>query len=149
MLHIITNPRVYLALQKEIDAANLSMPSITYAEACDLPYLQAVIKEGLRIWPPLASLESKVVPECGDTFKGVYLPGGTHVGLCIWGVMRRSDIWGKDAEIFRPERWLDTSEDKLKIMESTLDLIFHPGRWGCLGQDMARRQLNKVLPEVS
>jgi hypothetical protein len=51
-LYLITNPRVLSKLRAEIAAASASVP-ITDAEARKLPYLQAVIKEGLRIWPPV------------------------------------------------------------------------------------------------
>ena len=67
---------------------------------------------------------SKEVPECGNTFKDQYLPPGTKVGYCAWGIFRRSDIWGEDSSEFRPERWLDCSKDQLRVMEGTLELVF-------------------------
>jgi cytochrome P450 len=45
-----------------------------------MPYLQAVIKEGLRIFPPVAGLMSKEVPPGGDAFNGLYIPEGTKIG---------------------------------------------------------------------
>lgn len=148
MLHIITNPRVVNTLRAEIDAARLSWPVITDTEARAMPYLQAVIKEGLRIFPPVVGLMAKEVPQGGDTFKGVFLPGGTKVGYCAWGIFRRPDIWGDDSHEFRPERWLEASPDKLRQMEGTLELIFGYGRWQCLGKNVALMELNKVFVEV-
>lgn len=70
----------------EIDAGiadgKISSP-ITDAEAKELPYLQAVIKEGLRVHPPVAGLMEKVVPEGGDEISGYFVPGGTVVGYVI------------------------------------------------------------------
>ena len=54
-LYIITNPRILAKLRNEMSSNLISNP-ISDSEARKLPYLQAVIKEGLRIWPPLAGL---------------------------------------------------------------------------------------------
>lgn len=148
LLHIISNPRVVDAMRREIDHARPSWPVVTDEEARSMPYLQAVVKEGLRIHPPVVGLMSKEVPPEGDTFKGVYLPGGTKIGYCAWGIYRRRDIWGDDADEFRPERWLESPQEKLRLMESTLELVFGYGRWQCLGRNIALMELNKVFLEV-
>lgn len=149
MLHIITIPRVYNKLRAEISKTTYSEPIIPDSIGRDLPYLQAVIKEGLRIFPPVAGLMSKQVPPQGDTWKGQFIPGGTSVGYCAWGIFRREDIWGSDAGEFRPERWIESPPEKIKEMESALDLIFSYGRWQCLGRPVALMELNKIYVEVS
>ena len=58
---------------------SISSP-IQDSEARELPYLQACIKEGLRFFPPVTGLFDMVVPPEGDTFNGVFLPGGTEIG---------------------------------------------------------------------
>ncbi|KIV98397.1 uncharacterized protein PV09_09770 [Verruconis gallopava] len=148
LLHVITNYRVLGTLLAEIDAKKPTWPVITDEEARKMPYLQAVIKEGLRIWPPLASLESKEVPKGGDTFGELFLPEGTCIGVCIWGIMRRADVWGKNAAEFRPERWLSCDPQQLKVMTATLNLVFHTGKWQCLGKNVALMELNKVFVEL-
>lgn len=114
-----------------------------------MPYLQAVIKEGLRIFPPVTGLMSKDVPEGGDTINGIYIPDGTKIGYCAWGLFRSKDIWGEDAAVFRPERWIEGSPEKIREREATLELIFSYGRWQCLGKNIALIELNKVYVEVS
>ena len=114
-----------------------------------MPYLQAVIKEGLRMWPPIVHLAAKTVPRGGDTFKGIFLPEGTRVSQCLWGLMRRKDIWGPDADAFRPERWLEAEPERLKAMLDTADLVFSTGKWQCLGRNIAQMELNKIFVEVS
>ncbi|RSL68941.1 hypothetical protein CEP54_002545 [Fusarium duplospermum] len=135
MLHIITIPRVYNKLRTEISNTTYSEPIIPDSIGRDLPYLQAVIKEGL-------------LPPQGDTWKGQFIPGGTSVGYCAWGIFRREDIWGPDAGEFRPERWIESSPEKIKEMESALDLIFSYGRWQCLGRPVALMELNKIYVEL-
>ncbi|KZL84498.1 cytochrome p450, partial [Colletotrichum incanum] len=91
LLHIITNRRVLTALCAEIKEARPSWPVVTEAEARKMRYLQAVIKEGLRIFPAVVGQMSKEVPKGGDTFKGVYLPEGTRIGYGAWGIFRRAE----------------------------------------------------------
>ncbi|KAK2054176.1 cytochrome P450 [Colletotrichum caudatum] len=147
-LYIITNPRISNTLQAEIESAKPSWPVITEAEARGMPYLQAAIKEGLRIFPPVVGQMSKEVPKCGDTFKGVHLPEGTRVGYNAWGIFHRTDFWGPDSHEFRPQRWLEAEEGNLKLMEGTLELISGYGKWKCLGRNIAMLELQKVFVEL-
>jgi len=152
MLYVMTTPRVYLALQKEIDDAvasrTISDP-ITSTEAEVLPYLQAVIFEGLRIHPPFVGLPFKEVPNNGDTLPdGRIVPSGTRIAPSIWALTRNRSIFGHDVELFRPERWLEADRDTRSEMRATIDLIFGYGRWACAGKSVAFLELNKVFVEV-
>ncbi|KAF4881803.1 Cytochrome P450 monooxygenase lolP1 [Colletotrichum fructicola] len=148
LLHLITNPRVLAALRAEIAGSELSWPVLKEAEARKMSYLQAVIKEGLRIHPPVAGQMSKEVPKGGDTFEGVYLPEGTRVGYGAWGIFRRAEVWGQDADEFRPERWLEGDAERLKLMNETLEIVFGHGKWKCLGRNVAMMELQKVFVEL-
>lgn len=64
------------------------------------------------------------------------------------GVMRDKNIWGEDADEFKSERWIGVEEEKLREMESTLNLVFSNGRWQCLGGEIAMMELNKIFVEV-
>jgi cytochrome P450 len=120
---------------------------ISDAEARTLPYLQAVIREGLRIWPPAVGLMAKKVPPKGDTINGMYVPGGTRIGYGGFSVLRNKKVWGDDADVFRPERWLEG--DNIKDLELAWEVIFNAGRYQCLGKNVALMELNKVFVEVS
>lgn len=150
LLSIITNPRVYAKLRAEIRAAvgkGVSTP-IRDAETKQLVYLQACVVEGLRKHPPLSQLRERVVPAGGDTLGGFHLPAGTLVGLNGWGTQLRTEIYGEDAELFRPERWLTDDCDRLKEMHATHSLIFGHGATKCLGMAMALMEIPKVLFEL-
>ncbi|KAH0537755.1 hypothetical protein FGG08_005503 [Glutinoglossum americanum] len=151
-LFIITQPRVYTALQSELDAATctnrLSNPIARHSETLELPYLQACIKEGLRIWPPVMGLMQKTVPPGGDTLNGQFVPAGTNIGYCAWGVHRNKEVFGGDADIYRPERWLGVEEERLARMHKVGDLVFGSGRYGCLGKPIALLEISKALAEV-
>ncbi|ORY70305.1 cytochrome P450 [Pseudomassariella vexata] len=151
LLCLISTPSAYNGLQKEIDQAIqkgwISSP-ISEPEAKQLPYLQAVIREGLRMYPPVTGMGSKQVPPGGDMINGHFLPEGTQVGTNTFGLMRSKDIWGKDADVFRPERWLEASEAELKVMNTVVDMIFGHGKYACLGKPIAMMELNKVYVEL-
>lgn len=147
LLHLIMHPRIVAKLRAEFSNANISSP-IKDSEARNLPYLQAVIKEGLRIFPPIPGLLSKEVPPEGDTINGKFIPGGTKIGWGVFGVCRDKGIWGEDSDLFRPERWLEASAEKFKEMDSTLDLVFGYGRYQCLGKNLAFMELNKIFVEL-
>ena len=128
----------------EIAAASVSVPT-TDAEARKLPYLEAVIKEGLRIWPPVVGLMAKEVPPGGDEIHGIFVSGGTSIGYCAFGIFRDKKIWGEDVDVFRPERFLEGEPEKIRHLEQ---LVFAQGKWQCLGQKVALIELNKVFVEV-
>ena len=147
LLYLIMHPRVTSKLRTEISSNPISSP-IQDAEARKLPYLQAIIKEGLRIFPPVVGLMSKEVPPSGDVINNQFVPGGTKIGYGAYGIFRDKQMWGQDADTFRPERWLEASPEKIKEMESTLELIFSYGKYQCLGKSLAMMELNKIFVEV-
>ncbi|KAF2809016.1 pisatin demethylase [Mytilinidion resinicola] len=156
MLYLMSHPRVYRKLQDEIDAAVKARKSpqsiITAAEAAELPYLQAVIKEGMRIWPAVTGLLTKVTPPEGDTVEidgeTVYIPGNTKIGYDAWGVHHNTAVFGEDANVFRPERWLEKEGEELGRMQRTAELIWGWGKYQCLGKPIATIELNKVFFEL-
>jgi cytochrome P450 len=158
LLYIVTNPRVYATLRAEINNAvktegKISSPVIKDTEWRHLVYLQAVIKEGLRIWPPVTGMMSKFSPPNGDelTIDGekVFIPGGTNIGWASWGIHRNKAVFGEDAELYRPERWLDEANpEKLERMRKVVDLNFGYGKYYCLGRLVALSELHKVVFEV-
>jgi cytochrome P450 len=151
MLALLTNPPVYSKLQAEIDAYYADKPSdhiISYSDTKTLPYLQAVIREGMRLWPPAAGLMTKEVPKGGDILHGHFLPGGTEVGQIMVGIGRGPELWGADAEVFRPERWLDVEAEKREEMVMASDINFSSGKYLCLGKSVALMEVGKLLSEV-
>jgi cytochrome P450 len=135
-------------LLSEISNATVSNP-ITNAKARKLPYLQAVIKEGLRIFPPVTGLFLKEVPPGGDTLNGLFIPEKTCIGSSAFGVMRNKKVWGEDADVFRPSRWLEGDAEEIQKKELNLELVFGYGKYQCLGKNVARMELNKIFVEVT
>ncbi|KAF6841825.1 cytochrome p450 [Colletotrichum musicola] len=130
LLYLMTNPRAYQKLQREIDEA------------------AAVIQEGLRIFSPSGSLLTKQAPPEGDEFKTHRIPGGVNIGQSTWAMMRRKDLFGDDADVFQPKRFLEADPKRRDEMEKVVDLNFGYGRWGCSGKPVALMELNKVFVEL-
>ena len=153
LLFLLTNPIAYGKLRAEIksavDEGKISFPVIRNQEAATLPYLQACIKESLRLWVPLNGLNTKVAPTEGMTVNGIHFPGGTQVAHAHHAMMRRRDIFGDNAEMFWPERWLTSDNvESHRRQERTWELSFSHGRFECLGKPIALMELNKTFVEV-
>lgn len=152
MLSLLSNPLAYRRLQKEIDdgveAGKISTP-VTNSEAYNLPYLQAAIKEGLRIKAPAAGPLFKTVPPEGDIIDGKFIPGGTQIGTSPFSIYHSQKIFGEDASVFMPERWLEADSAQVAVMSGVVDLVFSIGKYQCLGKPVAFMELNKIFVEVS
>jgi cytochrome P450 len=150
LLHLITKRKYLEQLRREIDSAiethHISSP-VSDADIQRLPFLQACVKEGLRIHPPFTGLLMKEVPKQGEVIHGVFIPGGTKIGHNIWRVQRQP-IFGDCTDQFDPNRWMTASPEREKLMEQSLDLVFGHARWGCLGKSIAYLELHKVIVEV-
>ncbi|KAF2806023.1 cytochrome P450 [Mytilinidion resinicola] len=119
---------------------------ITWAEGLSMTYYQACLKEAMRYHPPTAQILPRVVPQGGVELCGVYLPAGTNVGCNAWTVHRDKQLYGEDADEFRPERWLEVSSEQAKKMEALL-FTFGAGKRACVGKNIALLEMTKFVPE--
>lgn len=149
MLFIMTNPAVYKKLQAEIDSVASNSQIISEKIIKSLPYLQATIKKGVRMWPPAPVIMPKVTPPDGDIINGVFVPEGTEIAQCAWGLHRYKKVYGEDSMVFEPDRWLRTDGMALEAMERSLALTWEAGKYQCLRKNIALLEPNKVLFEVS
>jgi cytochrome P450 len=147
MFHLLQNPATLAKLQQELETGDLSRPIPTFAQVSKLPYLHATIREGMRLFPPLAHPLERLVPVGGVEICGKFLPQGTSVGCLQLALHLNPKAFGEDAETFRPERWLEASPEVLRVMEAS-HLGFGRGRRVCLGQNLAVMEMKKVIPAM-
>ena len=83
-------------------------------------YSVAVINEAFRIHPAVGLILERYVPSGGETISGFHLPEGTIVGINAWVLHQNKEIFGEDAQRFRPERWIESSPEQLKEMRRNL-----------------------------
>lgn len=103
----------------------------------------------MRARPVAVGQMPKVVPAGGDTVDGKFIPAGTAVGMNISTLLQSKVLFGADANIFRPERFLEADQSARAEMQRNVELIFGTGRWACAGKPLAFMELGKVFFEVS
>jgi hypothetical protein len=130
-----TNPAVLQKLREEIDAINSEEP-ITYKLTQTLPYLKAVVRESLRMYPSVPAPLYRIVPEGGLTVDGQLIPPGTVVGISSLAQNRDTAIFGPDTDLFNPDRWLG-DESEARSMEAALFNFGGTGPRSCPGRDLA------------
>ncbi|KAF2032837.1 cytochrome P450 monooxygenase-like protein [Setomelanomma holmii] len=147
---LVTSPTALARVRVEIETAEsaglLSHPIQFEETRKHLPYFVACIKEGLRLQPPATNLFARVVPKGGKVIDGHFIPGGAEVTSYAYTVQRDRDLYGPDAEEFKPERWL--VDEKRGFELEAAQFTFGVGPRVCLGKDIALMEIYKLLPEI-
>ncbi|CAH2064882.1 unnamed protein product [Thlaspi arvense] len=110
MTELLRHPKCLNRLQEEVRTVCKGKCNVSQEDIQDVNYLRAVIKETLRLHPPLPLL----VPHESThdvRLRDYHIPAGTQVMINVWAIGREAATWGPDAEEFRPERHLDSSVD--------------------------------------
>ena len=124
------NPAVESRLHEELHGALGGRPPGA-TDFPRLPYLQAVMSEVLRLYPPAYVLARETVEPC--EIGGYQLHPGSTVVLSQW-ITHRDPRYYDDPEVFRPERWLDGLVDRLP---PGAYFPFGDGPRRCIGQGFA------------
>ncbi|CAE6470467.1 unnamed protein product [Rhizoctonia solani] len=159
--YLAANPECQRKLQEELDSvlkpvvsvpppiSQAGMPPLPpsevaakYADIKSLPYLQACINEGLRLHSTSGIGLPRIVPPgsnlevCGEKFNE-----GTVLSVPSYSIHHSQEVWGDDAEEFRPERWLGRDVGK----------EFNPFSFGpraCVGRNLASMELLIIIASV-
>ncbi|POS75481.1 cytochrome P450 [Diaporthe helianthi] len=104
------HPEVWAKVCQEVAVLGGEKP--THEQLKALHYLQACLKEALRIHPVIPintrmAIRDTVLPKGGgpDGQAPIVVPKGTNVAFHVTALHRRKELWGDDAEEFKPERW--------------------------------------------
>lgn len=119
LYHLLRTRQCLERLRDEIDtfqSNGLLSDQPTFKETQQMPYLQAVIKEALRMHPATGLPLERVVPRGGIEIAGRLFPEGSIVGVNTWVEHRKPVMFGDDADVFRPERWLIDDAETLSLM---------------------------------
>ncbi|KAI4765092.1 hypothetical protein E4T51_01926 [Aureobasidium sp. EXF-12344] len=151
MYLILRDRRVHDKLKEELESigskteADWELPKMSVLRK--LSYLEACIKESARLKPSNNIMAERVVNSDDTIIAGVPIPRDTIVAMNTAGLNTDKNIWGPDVEVFRPERWLEATEEQ-KVLMHRANLTFSAGKRMCLGMNVAWLEMKKVIPAL-
>lgn len=141
LTELLSNPESLNKAKAELGQAVGADRTFEEDDIDNLPYLKAVIKETLRLHPPIPFLVPRRAME--DTnFQGYHIPKDTQVLVNAWAIGRDPEVWDEPWS-FKPERFLGSTVD---YKGQNYELIpFGAGRRMCAGVPLAHRMLHLIL----
>ncbi|KAH8202696.1 hypothetical protein TruAng_003182 [Truncatella angustata] len=148
LFHLVRQPEVRESLRAELAQHPSSVDPQT------LPYLRAVVREGLRLGMANPVRLTRMVPlnGAGLTISGYHLPPGTKVGAAAYVFHHNPSVF-PEPFAFRPERWLPGTKEthtnaQAQRIQDRDTFPFGLGSRACLGRNLANHQLYIVVKEV-
>jgi cytochrome P450 len=124
----------------------------TYEQLKDMKYLKAIINESQRMYPVVPSnsrqaAKDTTIPRGGgpDGKAPVFVPKGAYVAFHPWAMHRRTDVYGADAHVFVPTRWLAGEHPSSPLRPGWAYLPFGGGPRICIGQNFALTEVMFVV----
>ncbi|KAL8132288.1 hypothetical protein AgCh_007964 [Apium graveolens] len=141
LAELLRSPETMKKVKEELHRVIGPNKKIKESDIDKLSYLQAVVKETLRLHPALPLLLPRYSTK--DTnYMGYLIPKGTQVFVNAWAIGRDPDVW-EDPSSFKPERFLDST---IEYNGQNFEMIpFGSGRRICMGLDLAHRILHLCL----
>eukprot|EP00253_Pinus_taeda_P019189 PITA_19189 len=150
MAELLVNPEVQGKAQAELDAVVGRNRNVREDDIEKLPYLQAVVKESLRMHPPGPLLSwARLCTEDWHMENGMCVPAGTTAMVNMWSITHDPQIWERPHQ-FRPERFL-LSEGGEHVDVRGNDLRFAPfgaGRRVCPGKALGLRTVHLWMAKL-
>ncbi|KAJ3758954.1 cytochrome P450 [Lentinula raphanica] len=151
LYELALNVHLQNELREEISAAGLGDPSYDDL-TLKLPLLDAVLREVLRLHPPILENHheaaetisvplSEPIPGTLDTH--LVIPKGTILEIPVNVVQTDPNVWGPDAEIFRPKRWLERQKQGIRSEREIL--AFSEGPRSCIGKTFALCEVKALV----
>ncbi|KAF2689735.1 putative P450 monooxygenase [Lentithecium fluviatile CBS 122367] len=144
-------PEILLRLRGEI-AEYIGDEMPTYELLKDMKYLRAITNETQRMYPVVPSnsrqaLKDTVIPRGGgpDGTAPVLIPKGACVAYHSHAMHRRSDVFGDDADVFNPSRWLVGEHHSSPLRPGWSYIPFSGGPRVCIGQNFALTEAMFVI----
>ncbi|KAK7307590.1 hypothetical protein VNO77_40791 [Canavalia gladiata] len=134
-------------VQEELDTHIGKDRKVEESDIKKLVYLQAIVKETLRLYPPSPIITFRAaMNEC--TFScGYHIPVGTHLMVNAWKIHRDARVWC-DPHVFKPERFL-TSHKDVDVRGQNYEFVpFSSGRRACPGASLALRVVLLTLARM-
>ncbi|KAL8817259.1 MAG: hypothetical protein Q9191_008181, partial [Dirinaria sp. TL-2023a] len=134
--HLLANPSTLEKVQAEVRGAFENGKEITLLSVGTpgrLPYMEAVLTESLRVYPPIPASLPRVTGLGGEMIDGNFVPPNTSVGVHQWATYRSSSNF-TDSQSFLPERWLADAPERYSHDSKAALQPFSMGPRNCLGR---------------
>lgn len=150
------NPEIWQKLKEEIyqkfgSGEDVNLEEITFESLKKCEYLKAVLNEALRMYPSVpqnfrVAVKDTSLPSGGgpNGDQPIFIRKGQTVMYMIYALQRDPKYYGKDSEVFRPERWFEPETRKL----GWAFLPFNGGPRICLGQQFALTEASYVITRL-
>ena len=138
--------RLRTEINKTLGSASLGTVELG-SRGLETPYLIAVCSEVIRCYPftPLATK----IAEIDTSLLGEHIPKGTAVLFSAEALNHDQELWGPDAHLFNPDRWMAAGMANSGGASSKYAMLsFSAGPWGCIGEHMARAELAYLVAAV-
>ncbi|KAJ8061999.1 hypothetical protein OCU04_009781 [Sclerotinia nivalis] len=161
--YLLQGPTVLKNLAIELRSNFKTQEDLTLHALAACKYLNAVLEEALRIYPPVPTTLPRVVPEGGSIVSGQYVPAGVTVGVNFIAAQLSSSNFHLPLE-FHPERWLSVEDiEELKTAYPDMKLTdpkifehddrkarqpFSFGPANCIGKNLAYAEMRVLLGNV-
>ncbi|KAG5406802.1 hypothetical protein IGI04_012921 [Brassica rapa subsp. trilocularis] len=110
LTELVRHPECVKKLRDEICSVSAHNSYVNEDDVEKMNYLNAIVKETLRLHPPLSIIVPRLLSE-DVRLRGYDIAAGTQVMINAWAIQRDKATWGPDAEKFKPERHLNSSLD--------------------------------------
>jgi cytochrome P450 len=132
-------PDVQTKLREEIRSQLDLNGDIDSTQIDRLPYLNAVLNETMRLFPPVPLTLRETAHD--TTIQGHFIPASTTVVICPWAINTSEHLWGADAKEFNPDRWLGAGKANTGGADSNYAITtFLHGPRSCIGKDFAKAE---------
>ncbi|XP_033734290.1 cholesterol 24-hydroxylase-like [Pecten maximus] len=136
------NPDCYKKLQEEIDTNVAAMSVLTPADLDDLPYLDMVMKETLRLYPIVKATYREAVRDC--SLEGHDIPIGSDIMVSFYATSRSEKNFGNPHQ-FVPERFDPKANERVSAYATT---PFSAGPHSCIGKKFAEIETKIIMAKI-
>ncbi|KAL3673882.1 hypothetical protein V7S43_001569 [Phytophthora oleae] len=112
-----------------------------------LVYLEAVVRETLRLFPVVAVAGRSATRDV-RLYEGTFIKAGTRVIMPHYAMGRMPTVWGPDVNEFKPERWIDVTTGRIKQVSPFKFSVFLGGPRICLGMKFALAEVKITLAKL-
>ncbi|KAK7431850.1 hypothetical protein QQZ08_001468 [Neonectria magnoliae] len=143
LYHTVRTPGVLKKLQAELDAEipeDVAVPNFDMVR--DLPYLNCVLNETLRFHSTSGIGLPRQIPENspGVTIHDHFYPPGSVLSVPTYSMHHSKEIWGEDADEFKPERW-----ESVTSRQKNAFIPFSHGPRACVGRNVAEMEMKLIV----